>query len=63
MAPESKSKKGKLKDSDDVKTISQAEGERGNSTSSKVKPTPSQAEGDRKTVEDDIKDKERKGKL
>ena len=50
-------------DDPDVRPADQAEGERDGQTSVVVKRTPGQAEGDRETVEQDIKDKERKGKL
>jgi len=47
----------------DVRPADQAEGERNGETSVTVKRTPGQAEGDRETVEKDIRDKEHKGKL
>lgn len=47
----------------DVRPADQAEGERDNKTSVTVKRTPGQAEGDGETIEKDIRDKERKGKL
>lgn len=46
-----------------LRQADQAEGERNGGTSVTVKHTPDQAEGDRETVEQDIRDKERKGKL
>lgn len=47
----------------DVRPADQAEGERDNKTSVTVKHTPDQAEGERETVEKDIRSKERQGKL
>ncbi len=47
----------------DVRPADQAEGERDGKESVVVKRTPGSAEGDRDTVEQDIRDKERKGKL
>ena len=50
-------------DHPDVRPADQAEGERGDRESVTVKRTPGQAEGDRETVEEDIRNKEQKGDL
>jgi hypothetical protein len=61
---QSREKPGNLKpDEKEVRSADQAEGERKGKTSAKVKPTPGTAEGDRETVEQDIRNKERQGKL
>jgi hypothetical protein len=52
-----------IKDEKDVRPADQAEGERDGKTATKVKPTPGSAEGDRETVEEDIRIKEKQGKL
>jgi hypothetical protein len=64
MAQERKHRDKNLKpDDNNVRQADQAEGERNNQTSAKVKGTPDQAEGDRDKVEENIRNKEKKGEL
>lgn len=58
-----KDKENLKPDGKNIRIADQAEGERDNKTSTKVTRTPDQAEGERETVEEDIRNKEREGKL